>query len=1351
MADKPTSIFDEFTGKYSLSKTLRFELKPVGKTADLLTQNKVFEKDKAINDHYHEIKYYFDALHREFIYDALSGVSFPATSYEEYKKAIERLKATKNENKKAERKHAEDIEVKLRAELVQKFEETGNIWKEDYAKRGITFKKEGTEILFEEAVLEALQKRSEDTPDDADAPPIEFIDQSTGEKKNLFDSFKGFFTYFSNFHNTKRNLYSAEDKDTAVANRAINENLRKFIDNIIQFKERENEYAKTGLTSDEEMVFDPMFYDKCFTQDGIDAYNRVMGGYTKESGEKIRGINEKINLYNQQYGDKKLRQFGQLFKQIMSKKDKKARIAEIKDDQDVFKTLRAFMALNDEKLNGAKDMMGAKALMDSFFRKDNEYDISRIYVKGIALNTISSKWFSNWSVIGNMLSANSGSKKKSKKSPAGDEDKKLPDLVSFGELKNTLESRSAEGENYIAAKDLFREDYRMTYSGAKDHYKAFLKIWEKEWRDCLDEYSATMGIVEKMTDKESYRRDSEEQIAKIKAYCDAVLAVFQMMKYFALEKGRKAVVPENGSEDAFYNPFNAYYQDYPAPAYYNEFRNYLTRKAHLGRLLFPSFGGNPTQRHPLSKRVLDGAEKIKLNFEKGSFLSGWAQTYDQYGGIIFRKKRSRNDDEYLYYLGILLERFTDEYRDLLVQSINEKNVAERVIYKLQKMDFKNFPRMFINSKYDQEAPAIKKYNLPIHTIWNDYQTYKKLDENGKNKFLEEKTDFRHRMIDYYKKCVPLHESLQSFKDKLPSFWKDTEEYKNLPEFYNDTLRACYELSFEMINFDALDDLVRRGKLYLFQIYNKDFSLDEAIGISKYGDNFVREEEWRKLQKKEENKKRGKNNMHTLYFKALFDSNNLLGPLIKLSGGAEVFFRPQNNQLKKKMLREKGVIEHKRYGENKVFLHMSIELNMGVGGESRFNGKINSLIAEKENTKKVKIIGVDRGEKHLAYYTVIDQEGNLIDGPNAAGHLDGELPNGSSYLKKLEEKAGKRDEARKEWKTIENIKELKSGYISWVVRKLADMMLNENAILVFEDLTIGFKRGRQKIEQQVYQKLELALVQKLNYLVQKDASPGAAGHYLKAHQLTPKVQTPQDIGKQCGAVFYVSPGYTSLTCPKCGYRKNISFPFENIDKAKALIKKINLTITSQKDDFVVAYTLSDKENGATGDFKVSSGVERIRWHRNGTDYMKNHRRGESLIEESKSKAGIAKRYNITECLKGLFENNGVDIRQAYTADILANFDSAEFYRNLFRYLDLLLRSRNAISGTDTDYIQCPRCLFHSDNGFQGQKWNGDANGAYNIARKGLLILKKIQNAKEPEKISWKDLKISVGEWDEAMAK
>ncbi|MDR1987441.1 MAG: hypothetical protein LBQ24_01385 [Candidatus Peribacteria bacterium] len=53
-----------------------------------------------------------------------------------------------------------------------------------------------------------------------------------------------FFTYFSGFNQNRENYYSADDKSTAVSNRIVNENLPKFVDNILLFEKQKYEYVK---------------------------------------------------------------------------------------------------------------------------------------------------------------------------------------------------------------------------------------------------------------------------------------------------------------------------------------------------------------------------------------------------------------------------------------------------------------------------------------------------------------------------------------------------------------------------------------------------------------------------------------------------------------------------------------------------------------------------------------------------------------------------------------------------------------------------------------------------------------------------------------------------------------------------------------------------------------------------------------------------------------------------------------------------------------------------------------------------------------------------------------------------
>ena len=69
-------LYDDFIGLYSLSKTLRFELKPIGKTLEYIRKNKhfpqetgpdIFEKDWDRNCYYDKMKELLDQAHKNLL------------------------------------------------------------------------------------------------------------------------------------------------------------------------------------------------------------------------------------------------------------------------------------------------------------------------------------------------------------------------------------------------------------------------------------------------------------------------------------------------------------------------------------------------------------------------------------------------------------------------------------------------------------------------------------------------------------------------------------------------------------------------------------------------------------------------------------------------------------------------------------------------------------------------------------------------------------------------------------------------------------------------------------------------------------------------------------------------------------------------------------------------------------------------------------------------------------------------------------------------------------------------------------------------------------------------------------
>lgn len=65
---------DSFTGKYSLSKTLRFRLIPVGKTLENFKNKKLLDEDMTRAENYEKVKLYMDRKHKAFIDRILQAV-----------------------------------------------------------------------------------------------------------------------------------------------------------------------------------------------------------------------------------------------------------------------------------------------------------------------------------------------------------------------------------------------------------------------------------------------------------------------------------------------------------------------------------------------------------------------------------------------------------------------------------------------------------------------------------------------------------------------------------------------------------------------------------------------------------------------------------------------------------------------------------------------------------------------------------------------------------------------------------------------------------------------------------------------------------------------------------------------------------------------------------------------------------------------------------------------------------------------------------------------------------------------------------------------------------------------------
>lgn len=283
------------------------------------------------------------------------------------------------------------------------------------------------------------------------------------------------------------------------------------------------------------------------------------------------------------------------------------------------------------------------------------------------------------------------------------------------------------------------------------------------------------------------------------------------------------------------------------------------------------------------------------------------------------------------------------------------------------------------------------------------------------------------------------------------------------------------------------------------------------------------------------------------------------------------------------------------------------------------------------------------------------------------------------------------------------------------------MVKYHAIVVLEDLNMGFMRGRQKVEKQVYQKFEKMLIDKLNYLVDKKADASVSGGWLNAYQLTSKFDSFQKLGKQSGFLFYIPAWNTSKIDPVTGFVNLLDARYQNVEKAKAFFSKFD-AIRYNKDKDWFEFNLDYDKFG-----KKAEGT-RTKW-----TLCTRGMRIDTFRNKEKNSQWDNQEVDLTAEMKSLLEHYYIDIHGNLKDAISAQTDKA-FFTGLLHILKLTLQMRNSITGTETDYLVSPVAdengIFY-DSRSCGEELpeNADANGAYNIARKGLMLIEQIKGAED----------------------
>lgn len=1199
----------ELTGLYSLSKTLRFELRPIGKTLSNIEHKGLIAQDERRAEEYKKVKSIIDCYHKKFISMCLSGCKLSMASLEQY--------VALADNAKRDEAEFDKVKAELRKQIADAFKKGGSY--------GDLFKKE------------LIQKHLPEIAEDE-------------EEKKMVENFSKFTTYFTGFNENRKNMYSEEEKSTAIAYRLIHENLPMFLDNMKSFRKIAEStvgehFAEIEACLNVENIagkFELSSFTHTLTQDQIDVYNSVIGGRPLDDGTKLQGINEYVNLYNQQHKNARLPLLKPLYKMILSDKVALPWLPEeFTSDKEMTEAIK-------EACISLKDILTGEDGLRNLLLNIDQYDVEHIYIANdLGLTNISQQMFGRYDAYTSAIKQEL--RRSIKQTP---KERREPELFE-DRINKLFKSRKSFSIAYLNS----HTDPEHTIQSYLKQLGAYDREGEQRTNLFTQIEMAQVAAADILAGKHGNIGQSDTETAIIKDLLDA---------YKALQHFIKPLLG-NGDESDKDNAFDAKLRkawdelDVITPLY-NKVRNWLTRKPY-------------------------STEKIKLNFENAQLLGGWDVNKEpDCTSVLLRK-------EGFYYLAIMDKKSNHAFDFDELPCLGP--CYEKVDYKLLPGANKMLPKVFFSkSRIDEFAPSkgiIEAYKKGTHKKGKDFNL----------------ADCR-RLIDFFKSSIAKHEDWKKF----PFEFSPTETYEDISGFYREVEQQGYMLGFRKVSESFINQLVDEGKLYLFQIWNKDFS---------------------KFSK-------GTPNMHTLYWQMLFDKHNLTNLVYKLNGQAEVFYRkrslkisdttvhPANQPILNKNPQNKkcqstfdyDIVKNHRYTVDKFQFHVPITINFKATGRSNINSEVLSII---RNNGIKHVIGIDRGERHLLYLSLIDLKGNIVKQMTLNDIVNEYRGNtyATNYRDLLAEREGNRAEARRNWKKIENIKDIKQGYLSQVVHIISKMMVEYDAIVVLEDLNMGFMRGRQKIERSVYEQFEKMLIDKLNYYVDKQKSADEAGGVLHALQLTSKFDSFKKLGKQSGCLFYIPAWNTSKIDPVTGFVNLFDTRYVNADKARDFFYRFDaIHYNADKDWFEFAFdynNFTDKAKGTRTKWTLCTYGTRIRTFRNSTKL--NQWDNEEVV--------------LTDAFKKAFDAAGIDIH-GNLKDAICALTEKKHLEPLMQLMKLLLQMRNSIPHSETDYLLSPVAdenghFYDSRTCGEGLPIDADANGAYNIARKGLWAIRQIQNSQD----------------------
>lgn len=623
----------------------------------------------------------------------------------------------------------------------------------------------------------------------------------------------------------------------------------------------------------------------------------------------------------------------------------------------------------------------------------------------------------------------------------------------------------------------------------------------------------------------------------------------------------------------------------------------------------------------------DNKRKKGLSFSTSGFGSGWSESVESQKRVFLLKDDS--DNKFLGVYNILGCKVNNKsvisVSGCIKESLGDKKTSQcysKMICGTIGDVKKGIPRLFINPCLPE--PELTRF---------------------KNKEYNEDREFLSFIIDFIKKQISNHETWKAYDFN----YKDN--YDSYEEFCEDLQQQGYILKWRYIDKTIIDNMVESGCIYLFKIN------------CKY-DKFTT----------------SKKSIHEKYVEALFSDENENGKLVKLLGGAEVFYRePQiknpsvhkagsvllnknykegktvgteyTNLLKKAQREEitgikakkcrEDIIKDKRYTKEQFSIHFNVK----IGNAFESKTKVDTLALEKLK-KSHNTLVVTRSNKHFLYAIVLDNKMNILEKRSLNTVL------GINYKEKLEVAEELQRKNIASWKEIKSTKGLMNGYISYAVREVANLVLKYDAAVVLEKAMIN-ENSYNLLKKRTYTNFRNALMRKLQFLndiTKKDTEPGGV---LNPYNLT-HIEKDKDLDKELNGIVLQIPAFFTSN-------KDINSEF-------VLLKSIFAKNETQKKNIISKFTKLNF-NPERNLFELEYESSRF------NNKYKNVFVCDSYGERTIRRNGQTEKVNLTDYIKNLLLENDLDYRNVDNLYDIYNPDNKTHVNALYESIRLILQMYN----------------------------------------------------------------------------